>query len=150
MTEDASQPVTTDAGSSAQPAALRSQRDRALRRLRTVFLLSWLLPLLGYALVSAYLYRENQAEARMRLDRSVRSAQEHALKMFETNQMLLQRMLDLVGRSTDEEILARAFEGLDTGFHGAVAPWERVSGVSGAEASSASIMAMRPPSSEST
>jgi signal transduction histidine kinase/ActR/RegA family two-component response regulator len=110
VTERAPPPEATDAVPPPEPAALRGQRDRALRRLRTVFLLSWLLPLLGYALVSAYLYRENQVEARMRLDRSVRIAQEHALKMFETNQMLLQRMLDLVGRSTDDEILARSEE----------------------------------------
>ena len=81
-----------------------------MRRLRTVLHLAWLLPTLGYLLVSAYLYREYYAEARLRLDRSVRIAQEHALKIFETNQMLLQRMLDLTDKRTDEELLARSEE----------------------------------------
>ena len=72
--------------------------------------LALLLPALGIATVAGYLYREEFADARLQLDRAARIAQEHALKLFDTNEMLLQRMLDLLGNASDAEVLARSFE----------------------------------------
>src|SRR6185503_3873395 len=62
------------------------------------------------AAVAVYLYQQEFRDARMRLDRGARIAQEHALKLFETNEMLLQRMLDMLGNASDAELLARSDE----------------------------------------
>ncbi|HVQ05057.1 MAG TPA: response regulator [Burkholderiaceae bacterium] len=91
-------------------AALGVSRQRALARLRAVIVLAILLPTASFAVVAAYLYNQEFRDARARLDRGARIAQEHALKLFETNEMLLQRMLDMLGNSTDAEVLARSDE----------------------------------------
>ena len=72
-------------------------RRPALTRLRAVIVLAILLPTAAFAAVASYLYHQEFRDARLRLDRSARIAQEHALKLLETNEMLLQRMLDLLG-----------------------------------------------------
>jgi signal transduction histidine kinase/ActR/RegA family two-component response regulator len=72
-----------------------------------IALLAWLLPLLAFALIAALLYRQAFDHAALAVDRASRIAQEQALKLFETNAMLLQRMLDLWGEASDDEFLAR-------------------------------------------
>lgn len=85
--------------------ALAASRHRTLERLRRVIVLALLLPTLAYVAVVAWLYVDAFAEARRGLDRSARIAQEHALKLFDTNEMLLQRMLDLIGMRSDDDLL---------------------------------------------
>lgn len=85
-------------------------RQRLLERLRAAFWLALLLPALAFAFVAAWLYRQEFADARLQLDHAARIAQEHALKLFDTNEMVLQRMLDLLGNSTDDEVLAKGAE----------------------------------------
>ena len=63
-------------------------------------------------IIAAALYRQHFTEAQQAIDGASRIAQEHALKLFETNSMLLQRMLDLWGNARDEEVIAR-----DREFH---------------------------------
>ena len=92
------------------PGPLPASSRRTLDRLRAVIVLALALPLLGFLLAATYLYRDAFAQARLDLDRSTRIAQEHALKLFDTNEMLLQRMLDLVGTSDDAALLNRAAE----------------------------------------
>ncbi|HET7528491.1 MAG TPA: hypothetical protein VFK10_21305, partial [Burkholderiaceae bacterium] len=87
---------------------MTAARQRTLTRLRAVIVLALLLPALGFVAVAAYLYQQEFADARLRMDRAARIAQEHALKLFETNEMLLQRMLDLLGNSSDTELLAHS------------------------------------------
>jgi len=87
-------------------APMAAERQRALARLRAVIVLALLLPALGFAAVALYLYRQELADARQRVDRAARIEQEHALKLFETNEMLLQRMLDLLGDAPETELLA--------------------------------------------
>ncbi len=103
-------PSTPDApaadGSGAAPAASHP----ALARLRAVITLAILLPTAAFVVVASYLYHQQFRDARLRLDHGARIAQEHALKLFETNEMLMQRMLDLVGQASDAEILARSEE----------------------------------------
>ena len=67
-------------------------------------------PALVFAVVAAYLYRQEFQETSERLAHSARVAQEQALKLLETNEMLLQRMLDLWGNLSDAEMLARGAE----------------------------------------
>lgn len=86
--------------------ALAASRRRTLERLRSVMILALLLPALAYLGVTAWLYHDAFNQARSSLDRSARIAQEHALKLFDTNEMLLQRMLDLLGNRSDDELLA--------------------------------------------
>jgi two-component system, NtrC family, sensor kinase len=87
--------------------ALAAGRRRTLRRLRAVMVLAFALPLLGLAGTAAVLYGQVFDEAREQLDAASRIAREHASKMLETNEMLLERMLDLLGTSSDGELLAR-------------------------------------------
>jgi hypothetical protein len=85
--------------------ALVASRRRAVARLRFIVTLLVALPTLGYLGAAAYLYEHAFADAAVSLDRTVRIAREHALKLFDTNQMLLQRMLDLVSDRSDEQLL---------------------------------------------
>lgn len=84
--------------------ALAASRQRTLERLRAVIFLAVLLPTLAYIGVTAWLFTEASAQARADLDRSARIAQEHALKLFDTNEMVLQRMLDRLGNRPDAEL----------------------------------------------
>ena len=49
--------------------------------------------------MAAWLYRQDFEQARLRLDGDARIAEEHALKLFESSRMLLQRMLDRLGNA---------------------------------------------------
>jgi hypothetical protein len=89
---------------------LAASRRRTLARLRFGVAAAFLLPLLALVAAGAFLYRQAFQEAGQNLDASVRIAQEHALKMLETNEMLLERMLDLLGTDTDAQLLARSAE----------------------------------------
>jgi two-component system, NtrC family, sensor kinase len=88
-------------------AARGTSQSLAIHRLRLVTTLSLVLPLLVFAVVSALLYRQQFADARRMLESQTRILQEQALKMLETNEMLLQRMLDLMGDASDAQLLAR-------------------------------------------
>lgn len=135
-----------DAAHAEAPAPDRGQRDVALRRLRAVFLFALLMPTAAYLLVAAYLYREAFADAHLRLDRAARIGQEQALTLFETNQMLLQRMLDLVGTRSDEQLLADA-AGLHLRLRFMAAGLPQVQGlyVHGADARSVATSRLYPP-----
>ncbi|HTN49864.1 MAG TPA: ATP-binding protein [Burkholderiaceae bacterium] len=86
---------------------LSPERRTALRRLRFFMHLAWVLPLLSFIVAAALLYRDAFNDAKRAIDHGSRVAQEQALKLFETNVMVLQRMLDILGDSRDEEVLAR-------------------------------------------
>lgn len=75
-----------------------SSEDEArasLRTLRTLLLLCVLVPMVLYAIFAAYRYRQAHEEAEVRLDRALRIANEHALKVLETNDTMLRHVLDL-------------------------------------------------------
>ena len=106
-------PMTSPAN---QPRALppeigfSADRRQSLRRQERLVHLAWLLPIIAFALVAAWLYRQQLMRAEDTVDHAARIAQEQALKIFETNDMLLQRMLDLVGDTSEREILDRGAE----------------------------------------
>ena len=60
--------------------------------------------------VVTFFYRQSFDEAEQTLQSAVSIAREHALKVFDTNEMLLARMLDLLGSVGDAEWLARSAE----------------------------------------
>ena len=91
-------------------SALAASRQRTLVRLRAVVVLAFALPLFVLFGTAAVLYRQAFVEAGGQLDAASRIAQEHALKMLETNEMVLARMLDLLGNASDAEVLARSAE----------------------------------------
>ena len=62
--------------------------------------LGWLcvvLPMLAYAGVGFYRYQRIGADTELRLDRALRVAHEHALKVLDTNDILLARVMDATG-----------------------------------------------------
>ena len=89
---------------------LSPSRGQALRRLRLVLVLAFVLPTLAYLGVGVYLYRQEFTDAKLRLAGEVRIVEEQALKLFETNEMLLERMLDLTKTQSDEQLLLRSAE----------------------------------------
>src|SRR5262245_47252966 len=97
-------PADAAGGSVAAPIA----PQRTLARLRAVILFALLVPAVVFFAAAAYLYRQEFSDARSRLERTARIAQEHALKLFETNEMLLQRMLDLLGNASEADLLAQS------------------------------------------
>lgn len=90
--------------------SLAVSRRRTLAWLRAMVVLAIVLPALVFAGLAFYMHDEEFRAASGRLDRVARIAEEHGLKLFETNEMLLQRMLDLLGQSSDEELLQRSAE----------------------------------------
>lgn len=80
-------------------AALSSEHEAAasVRSLRMLLLLCVLVPLLLLALFGWWRYQQVHAEAEVRLDRALRIAHEHALKVLETNETLLRHVHDLAG-----------------------------------------------------
>jgi signal transduction histidine kinase len=91
-------------------AALDQSQTRTIARLRLVTAVSLLLPLLLFAVMAVLLYREQFAESRRTLESHARILQEQALKMLESNEMLLERMLDVTGDDSEAELLARGAE----------------------------------------
>ena len=64
-------------------------RAGAIGRLRVFMLQFVVLPLVGTVAIGTLLTQRAFADAAQRLDRAARIAQEHALKLLNTNQMLL-------------------------------------------------------------
>lgn len=86
----------------ASTAAPKSRRGKAVPagpgRLRWLAWLPWLcllLPLVAYLSVGIYRYQQLRAETEVRLDRALRIATEHALKVMDTTESLLARVNDL-------------------------------------------------------
>ena len=85
----------------------KSRSLRPLRPLEWVLTLAIVLPALSYIAIGAYLYHQEFSDARLRLLGIARIAEEQALKLFDTNEMVLQRMLDLTQGQSDDQLLAR-------------------------------------------
>ncbi|MDB5742731.1 MAG: response regulator [Polaromonas sp.] len=83
------------------------ERSSMLLPLRVLLLLFIAAPLLAYIAGGAYLYQQMRAESELRLDRAVRLAREHALKIFETNEIILNRILDAVGNEDAATLRSR-------------------------------------------
>ena len=97
-----------DVSSNAIPANLPPPSGRLpLLALQVLVGLCLVLPLLVYGLVGLYRYQQIRLETEVRLDRALRIAQEHALKIFDTNELVLDRVLDALGSSDARTIQKR-------------------------------------------
>jgi signal transduction histidine kinase/ActR/RegA family two-component response regulator len=81
-----------------------------LSSLRFLALLCLVLPLVIYAIVGAYSYRQIRAETEVRLDRAARIAQEHALKVLDSNDSVLARVLEVLKDADAIAVAARERE----------------------------------------
>ncbi|HZF78896.1 MAG TPA: ATP-binding protein [Rubrivivax sp.] len=98
MTSHTAPPLPTPA--SKPPVAGAPGAAAPLISLRVFAVLCVLVPLAIYAAVGAWRYKQLRAETDVRLDRSLRIAQEHALKIFEVNEGLLDRLSDVLGEQS--------------------------------------------------
>ena len=71
------------------------QAAASVRSLRMLLLLCALLPLALFAFFAGYRYNQMHDEAEVRLDRALRIAHEHALKVLEVNATMLAHVVDL-------------------------------------------------------
>ena len=75
--------------------------------LKLLLATSIVLPLAILAVVAWHDYDETRTRAAERVERTTRIAREHALKVFETNDIVIGRVLDAIGTDTDEALAAR-------------------------------------------
>ena len=87
-----------------------SESAGALRWLKTMMWMAAVVPLLAFLGAGWYLRAQVTAQAKVRIDQAARVAEEHALKIFETNIALLNRASDLIGDEPDAAVLARESE----------------------------------------
>lgn len=85
----------------------RLHAGSAQRWLRLLMAASVLLPLLILVVVAWHDYDEMVVRSAERIERTTRIAREHALKVFETNEIILRRVRDLIGTDNDAAVLAR-------------------------------------------
>ncbi|QJW83401.1 hypothetical protein HK414_01965 [Ramlibacter terrae] len=71
------------------------EAEASVRSLRRLMLLCAVVPLVLLGLFASYRFQQVHDEAELRLDRALRIAQEHALKVMETDETLLRHVSDL-------------------------------------------------------
>ncbi len=74
--------------------------------LKLLLLGSMVLPLVIVAIVAWHDYQETTLRAAERIERTTRIAREHTLKVFDTNDIILRRVFDLLATRDDGELLA--------------------------------------------
>ena len=83
------------------------RRDGAVWWLRLSMTLAAVLPLTFYGFAAVYSYERTFQEAQLKLSGTARVTQEHASKVFQTNEAIIGRVLDTLGFSDDDEIRGR-------------------------------------------
>lgn len=105
---------TRQAGAPGAPgrddSAFATGRRQTIRRLRLALAAAVLVPVAAFLGVSAFLYRQSFAAAEQNADAAARIAQQHVSNLLGTNEMLLARLVDLVGTADDATLLARGVE----------------------------------------
>jgi len=97
----------------AEPAAARShpglvpRQDSVIGWLRLSMVLAAVLPIAFYIFAAAYSYQRTFENMTMRLDGTARVTQEHASKVFQTNEVLIGRAFDVAGGDDTEGIRTR-------------------------------------------
>ncbi|MBA4263692.1 MAG: hybrid sensor histidine kinase/response regulator [Comamonadaceae bacterium] len=90
--------------------AVNSPRSSVLRYLEATVVLALLLPTVFLALEARLRYTEAVEQARARLSSDVQVAAQHALRVFDTTDVLLQRSFELIGDSGDAALRSREEE----------------------------------------
>ncbi|WP_051676268.1 histidine kinase dimerization/phospho-acceptor domain-containing protein [Polaromonas glacialis] len=99
-------PVTTDLNHTpAEVLQPKRPLSAALAPLRALMVLFIAFPLLAYLAYGADHYQQMRQESELRLDRTLRIAQEHALKVLQTNEILLEQAVAAQGN--DDEAALR-------------------------------------------
>ena len=96
-----------DANVPPQQSASPLPARQTLAWLRATTVLAAVVPVGLLAAVAWYLYGQTLDDAHRRMERVARVAQEHALKLFETNEVLLSRVVDLTGGESSSELRLR-------------------------------------------
>ena len=97
----------------AEPAAARShpglvpRQDSVIGWLRLSMVLAAVLPIAFYIFAAAYSYQRTFEDMRLRIDGTARVTQEHASKVFQTNEVLIGRAFDVVNGDDAEGIRTR-------------------------------------------
>ncbi len=86
---------------------LTSDSASSLTHLRRLGWLCMLLFVVLYAAVGAYRYADIRAEADLRLNRALRIASEHALRVFDTNEVVMARVMDALGEADNQQVQAQ-------------------------------------------
>ncbi len=94
-------------GSLADDDVLKRDTRRALLKLRLVLALAAIVPLLVFAATSWNIHRTALADAQLRVNSAARVGEEQALKIFETSNALLSRVIDQLGDDSEETLVAR-------------------------------------------
>ena len=87
--------------------SIQSASSKTLAWLRATVWLAAVLPLLLFGLVAWHLHQRAAAQAQWRVDSAARIGEEHALKVFETNIALLNRVADALGDDAQAMLRAR-------------------------------------------
>jgi signal transduction histidine kinase/CheY-like chemotaxis protein len=82
-------------------------RKNALRYLEATVVMAVAVPAILFFVEAGRRYEDSMDRARVRLSSDVEVAAQHALRVFDTTDVLLERSFDLIGRSDDASIRAR-------------------------------------------
>jgi len=80
---------------------------RVVNGLFAVIVVAAVLPVVVFVALSRIEHRRAYDDAALRLERGTQVAAEHALKVFETNEMLMARVMDQVGALSDAQVRRR-------------------------------------------
>ena len=98
---------TEPAESHRRHPGLVPRRDSVLGWLRVSMVLAAVLPTAFFMFAAAYSYRSTFEDTRLWLDGTARVTQEHASKVFQINEVLIDRAIDALGGQGDEAIRER-------------------------------------------
>jgi two-component system, NtrC family, sensor kinase len=85
----------------------KTDQQRTLAWLRTGVILAALLPLLLFCAIATIRYQQILDEKQRNTERFTRIVAEHALKIFDANQAVLERLLEITGNDNDAAIAAK-------------------------------------------
>ncbi len=96
-----------EAAAATAAAAETASAQLTVRSLRLSMLMAVILPTLLFMVAAGIFYGQAFDDARLRVDREARIAQEHASKIMENNESMTRAVLDFVAKMEPEEVSAR-------------------------------------------
>ena len=99
-----------EAAAASSAAAETASAQLTVRSLRVSMLMAVILPTLLFMVAAGIFYGQAFDDARLRVDREARIAQEHASKIMENNESMTRALLDFVARMSPAEVSAHEQE----------------------------------------
>ena len=99
-----------EAAAASTAAAETASAQLTVRSLRVSMLMAVILPTLLFTVAAAIFYGQAFDDARLRVDREARIAQEHASKIMENNESMTRGLLDFLAPMAPAEVAAREQE----------------------------------------